>query len=203
MIFVIAPAITLCCSDHRTSEALLATDADRGQAAFFALVTQLTLNAILGRFGGRSACQEAFRARAKRLAELFGAIAFAVDCSLHDVIETVQLCPFIIWLRYATPAMSKVDARVGGWRRCAPLMVRRCDVVIFGLGQQVTLDTFPVARDKEIRERSEYIARRLVFERYDSLAVATTSGSPYVSLLTPPPDERRPSEDRSWTRADF
>lgn len=45
------------------------------------------------------------------------------------------------------------------------------------------LDTFPVLRDKEIREHQEYRTRRLVLERYDALAAAIASGTPYASPI--------------------
>ncbi len=45
------------------------------------------------------------------------------------------------------------------------------------------LDTFPVLRDKEIREHEEYRPRRLVLERDDALAAAIASGTPYASPI--------------------
>jgi hypothetical protein len=61
---------------------------------------------------------------------------------------------------------------------------------LYGLDRSDTeyiLDTFPVLRDKEIREDGEYHTKRLVLERYDALAAAIVSVTPYVSPLSPPP----------------
>ena len=53
------------------------------------------------------------------------------------------------------------------------------------------LDTFPVLRDKEVRQYGEYRTRRLVLDRYAALATAISTGTPYVSPLDPPPADPR------------
>ena len=53
------------------------------------------------------------------------------------------------------------------------------------------LDTFPVLRDKEIRQHGDFRTKRLVLERYDALAAAIASGEPYVTPLDPPPGDPR------------
>jgi len=61
---------------------------------------------------------------------------------------------------------------------------------LYGLDAEDTayiLDTFPVLRDKEVRQFGEYRTRRLVLERYAALAAAIATGTPYVSPLNPPP----------------
>jgi hypothetical protein len=61
---------------------------------------------------------------------------------------------------------------------------------LYGLDADDTayiLDTFPVLRDKEVRQFGEYRTRRLVLERYAALADAIATGTPYVSPLSPPP----------------
>jgi hypothetical protein len=61
---------------------------------------------------------------------------------------------------------------------------------LYGLDADDTayiLDTFPVLRDKEVRQFGEYRTRRLVLERYAALATAIATRTPYVSPLSPPP----------------
>lgn len=61
---------------------------------------------------------------------------------------------------------------------------------LYGLDADDTayiLDTFPVLRDKEVRQFGEYRTRRLVLERYAALADAIATRTPYVSPLNPPP----------------
>lgn len=65
---------------------------------------------------------------------------------------------------------------------------------LYGVNRDDTdyiLKTFPVLRDKEVREFREYRTRRLVLERYDALSEATRTGIPYVTPLDPPPADRR------------
>lgn len=62
---------------------------------------------------------------------------------------------------------------------------------INGADTAYILDTFPVLRDKEIREYGAYQTKHLVLERYDALAAAIASGIPYVSPLSPPPADPR------------
>ena len=52
------------------------------------------------------------------------------------------------------------------------------------------LDTFPVLKQSEEREHSEYRTKRLVLETYDALESAASKGIPYDSPLGPP--ERAP-----------
>lgn len=57
---------------------------------------------------------------------------------------------------------------------------------LYGLDADDTayiLDTFPVLRDKEVRQFGEYRTRRLVLERYAALATAIATGTPYRSPL--------------------
>jgi hypothetical protein len=61
---------------------------------------------------------------------------------------------------------------------------------LYGLNADDTayiLDTFPVLRDKEVRQFGEYRTRRLVLERYAALATAIATRTPYTSPLSPPP----------------
>jgi hypothetical protein len=61
---------------------------------------------------------------------------------------------------------------------------------LYGLDADDTayiLDTFPVLRDKEVRQFGEYRTRRLVLERYAALATAIATRTPYTSPLSPPP----------------
>ncbi len=61
---------------------------------------------------------------------------------------------------------------------------------LYGLDADDTayiLDTFPVLRDKEVRQVGEYRTRRLVLERYAALATAIATRTPYTSPLSPPP----------------
>ncbi|MEZ4403423.1 MAG: DNA methyltransferase [Kofleriaceae bacterium] len=61
---------------------------------------------------------------------------------------------------------------------------------LYGLDADDTayiLDTFPVLRDKEVRQFGEYRTRRLVLERYAALATAISTRTPYTSPLDPPP----------------
>ncbi|MEB2284050.1 MAG: restriction endonuclease [Polyangiaceae bacterium UTPRO1] len=48
------------------------------------------------------------------------------------------------------------------------------------------MDTFPIVRKHDEKAHGEYRTKRLVLERYDALAAASTSGEPYVSPLGAP-----------------
>jgi hypothetical protein len=65
---------------------------------------------------------------------------------------------------------------------------------LYGLDKHDTdyiLETFPVLRRAELREHGEYRTKRLVLERYDAIAGAIASETPYVSPLSPPPADPR------------
>ena len=60
---------------------------------------------------------------------------------------------------------------------------------LYGISRNDTayiLDTFPVLRRSEKRERGEYRTKRVVLETYDALAAAARKGIPYDSPLGPP-----------------
>jgi hypothetical protein len=54
------------------------------------------------------------------------------------------------------------------------------------------LGTFPIVKKNDEKAHGEYRTRRLILERYDVLAAAAASGTPYVSPLGPP--RRAPTE---------
>ncbi|MBL9100166.1 MAG: N-6 DNA methylase [Myxococcales bacterium] len=49
------------------------------------------------------------------------------------------------------------------------------------------LDTFWVVRQKDQKAHGEYRTRRLILERYDAMAHAIATGTPYPTALDPPP----------------
>jgi hypothetical protein len=73
---------------------------------------------------------------------------------------------------------------------------------LYGLDADDTayiLDTFPVLRDKEVRQFGEYRTRRLVLERYAALATAIATRTPYLPPLPAPrlPPRRPPGTSPS------
>lgn len=60
---------------------------------------------------------------------------------------------------------------------------------LYGLSKEDTdyiLDTFPIVKKNDEKAHGEYRTKRLVLERYDALAAAIVSDTPYVSPLGPP-----------------
>lgn len=49
------------------------------------------------------------------------------------------------------------------------------------------LDTFPIVKKNEEKAHGEYRTKRVILEIYDAMAVASRSGKPYQTLLSPPP----------------
>ncbi|MBN1206198.1 MAG: hypothetical protein JXB05_14875 [Myxococcaceae bacterium] len=65
---------------------------------------------------------------------------------------------------------------------------------LYGLSREDTayvLDTFPVVRKHDEKAHGEYRTQRLILERYDELAEAIRAGTPYVTVLAPPPADPR------------
>lgn len=61
---------------------------------------------------------------------------------------------------------------------------------LYGLSRDDTgfvMDTFPVVRKNDEKAFGEFRTKRLILERYDALAAAAQSGTPYVTPLNPPP----------------
>jgi hypothetical protein len=58
------------------------------------------------------------------------------------------------------------------------------------------MDTFKVVRQKDEAKHGEYRTKRLILERYDSMATAISTGVPYQTPLDPPPGHgpRHPAE---------
>ena len=114
------------------------------------------------------------------------------------------MCPRVVELVYTAHDMAGLAADCGydgppfRWDPERRAILRaELDAAFFhlygvdGADADYILNTFPVVRDKEIREHGEYRTRRLVLERFDALAVAIASGTPYVSPLSPPPADPR------------
>jgi hypothetical protein len=53
------------------------------------------------------------------------------------------------------------------------------------------LDTFPIARRNEEKMSGEFQSKRLILEAYDAIADAIASGTPYQTVLDPPPGDPR------------
>jgi hypothetical protein len=61
------------------------------------------------------------------------------------------------------------------------------------------LDTFPIVRRKEESEFGEFRTRRLILEVFDAMQNATDTGTPYKTVLDPPPGQgpRHPAKEVS------
>ena len=58
------------------------------------------------------------------------------------------------------------------------------------------LDTFPVVRRKDEARYGEYRTKRLILEIYDAMQKAIDTGTPYQTILDPPPGQGRRHPDR-------
>lgn len=52
------------------------------------------------------------------------------------------------------------------------------------------LDTFPIVQRDDEKAHGEYRTKRFVLDFYDRMALAVRSGSPFLTLLSPPPADR-------------
>lgn len=59
------------------------------------------------------------------------------------------------------------------------------------------LDTFPIVKRKDEKEFGEYRTKRLILEVYDAMAEAMRTGSPYQTILDPPPGQGPRHPERS------
>lgn len=64
------------------------------------------------------------------------------------------------------------------------------------------METFPIARDRDVATHGEYRTKRLILEVYDAMAKAIESGEPYQTILDPPPADPSLCHDPS-TRPDW
>ncbi|MFV2127578.1 Eco57I restriction-modification methylase domain-containing protein [Micromonospora sp. LOL_013] len=62
------------------------------------------------------------------------------------------------------------------------------------------METFKVVRDKDENAHGEYRTKRLILERYDAMAAAVRTGTPYRCPLDPPPGRGRRSDQTAETR---
>ena len=65
---------------------------------------------------------------------------------------------------------------------------------LYGLNREDTayvMDTFPIVRKHDEKAHGEYRTKRVILEIYDALAESTRTGTPYQTLLNPPPADPR------------
>ncbi len=65
---------------------------------------------------------------------------------------------------------------------------------LYGLSRDDTdyvMDTFPIVRKNDEKAHGEYRTKRVILEIYDAMANAARTGTPYQSLLDPPPADPR------------
>ncbi len=66
------------------------------------------------------------------------------------------------------------------------------------------MGAFPIVERKDIAKYGEYRTKRLILERYDAMAAASAAGTPYATVLDPPPADpavAHPASSRpSWSR---
>jgi hypothetical protein len=53
------------------------------------------------------------------------------------------------------------------------------------------MDTFPIVRRKDKEKWGEYRTKRVILEIYDQMAEAVQTGTPYQTVLDPPPGDPR------------
>jgi hypothetical protein len=58
-------------------------------------------------------------------------------------------------------------------------------------GEDFPSETFRVLKNNEIKKYGEYCTQRLVLQSYDAMAEAIRTGTPYQTLLDPPPADPR------------
>jgi len=71
----------------------------------------------------------------------------------------------------------------------------RCELdaaffLLYGIGRDdadYILDTFPVVRRRDEQEHGEYRTKRVILEIYGRMVEATGTGTPYQTILDPPP----------------
>lgn len=74
---------------------------------------------------------------------------------------------------------------------------------LYGLNREDTayvMDTFPIVRKHDEKAHGEYRTKRVILEIYDALAESTRTGTPYQTLLAPPPADPtccHPQKDRA------
>lgn len=63
------------------------------------------------------------------------------------------------------------------------------------------MDTFPIVRRHDEAAHNEYRTKRTILEIYDRLQDAATTGTPYITTLSPPPGDPRAAHDASPSRS--
>ena len=61
---------------------------------------------------------------------------------------------------------------------------------LYGIGREdvdYILETFPIVKQDDEKRSGEYRIKRVILERYDALAQASTTGTPYQTVLDLPP----------------
>ena len=51
------------------------------------------------------------------------------------------------------------------------------------------MDTFPIVRRADEAAHDEYRTKRVILEIYDAMQTAADTGTPYTTLLSPPPGD--------------
>lgn len=106
---------------------------------------------------------------------------------LELVYTAHDLAPFAADLGYTGPPF-RWDPRRRHQLRCE---LDAAFFLLYGVSREDTayiLDTFPIVRDREVKEHGEYLSRRLILDLYDSLAAAGPR-QPWTSPLSPPPGD--------------
>jgi hypothetical protein len=94
--------------------------------------------------------------------------SFAADCGFSG--------PPFVWNRSRRDVMrAELDALV---------------FLLFGVdrsGVDLIMESFPVARQYDEREHGSYLTKERILDAYDKMAKATETGTPYQTILDPPP----------------
>jgi len=53
------------------------------------------------------------------------------------------------------------------------------------------METFPIVKRKDEQKYGEYRTKRVILEIYDAMAEAICTGTPYQTVLDPPPADPR------------